>query len=651
MNRKNLLTLFWGAVFALSFAGSAFAAEAWDHWEVDTTAKTATDGLWTYDVTFNAADGIANPIQVFKAQKYAGNDGDKATLDLSKPFLDSVNKSIVYTVTEFTPNGWNGGDQSAYRTKKLNGGNFTLENGFCHLILPKEDFLAIGNFYGYSSLESITPMFPDSLQKFTTESCKSDDIYFFTGCNSLTGSCLRLAGMATADLSSANQANNAKYDQITFAGKVTKIGMYFNKPSSITNVNILTDHPVSIGGSAFADCTNLKTIRVGAKSAIASVGNNAFQKCTALERIDWDDHEPGYAFAPTTSMGNCPFGSDDNGNRGGQKLKQPLVLTNLNWTTQGGYRVPNVDPSAGDTDGNTNHLPFKNTGFTEVLLIMKPDTNNPDGLPYGFWAKGSTALFRGMTGITNAVIRYPQLSYLSQYLFADCAKLQTVSFDASRVAKMGGNVFDGCAKLERVLTPNVPRYDPSFAVSIPTMTNVGNSAFRNCSSLKSASLGSLGAPLLLSGTTDSNGKDNYFGVFGNAGLERAELMASELNLGMDSTYSWAFDKCISLKRVDISAVRVVGVGNGTFFACSALTDVYWTSPAPEKVGTNNEIFGSTNTLNHVMRGQWPATPSGVIPCITWTDSKSGTWKVHSDWTVPLAAWTPMAGAGFVILGQ
>lgn len=639
MNRKNLLTLFWGAMFALAFAGSAQGAVTptpMDHWEIDPTKtvtinnvkyNVATDGLWTYAVQINESS-----LKVYDAQSYAGNDGDKATLDLSKPFFRGSEQFIV---TSYDPRGWNSG---GHPTKILNGSKFCLNNGLFHLKLP-DTLLSIGNFYNYASLESITPLLPASLNSLPGER-------LFDGCNNLTGH-LHLAGVETWSMSNAG---SPKFDQLTFEGRVKTIGSPLWAKSTVTNVNILTDHPVSIGGSAFADCTNLKTVRVGANSAIASVGDNAFQKCTTLERIDWEGHEPGYVFAPATSMGNCPFGSDNNGNRGGQKLKQPLVLTNLNWTTQGGYRVPNVDPSGGDPNGNTNFIPFQNTGFTEVLLIMKPDTGNPDGLPYGFWSRGATALFKGMTGITNAVIRYPEVSYLSQHLFANCKNLQAVSFDAARVTKMGGNVFDGCTKLEMVLTPNVPRYDPSFAVSISTLTNVGNSAFRNCSSLKSASLGSLGAPLLLSGTTDSNWS-NYFGVFGNAGLERAELMASELNLGMDSNYSWAFVNCKSLKRVDISAVRVVGVGNGTFGSCSALADVYWTSPAPEKVGTGNAIFGSVNTVNHVMRGQWPATPSGVIPCITWTDSKSGTWKVHSSQTVPLAAWTPVAGAGFVILGQ
>ncbi len=636
MNRKNLPTLFWGAVFALSFAGSAQGAVTptpMDHWEIDPTPivkddgsydyNVATDGLWSYAVQINGS-----ALTVYKAQSYAGNDGDKATLDLSKPFFMG---SEQYIVTSYDPCGSDA--IGGHPDKKLNGGNFCLRNGLCHLLLP-DTLLSIGKFCNYEKLESITPLFPASLNSLPTEK-------LFDNCTSLTGH-LHIAGMES--WTGSINDKKPKFDQLTFEGLVKTNGPSLWAKSAVTNVNILTDHPVAIGKEAFSEYTSLKTIRVGAKSAIASVGDNAFQKCMALERIDWEGHEPGYVFAPATSMGNCPFG--DNNNKGGQKLTQPLVLTNLNWTTQGGYRVPNVDPSGGDPNGNTIYIPFQNTGFTEVLLIMKPDTGNPDGLPYGFWSRGSTALFKGMTGITNAVIRYPEVSYLSQHLFANCKNLQAVSFDAARVTKMGGNVFDGCTKLEMVLTPNVPRYDPSFAVSISTLTNVGNSAFRNCSSLKSASLGSLGAPLLLSGTTDENA-----GVFRNAGLEKVELAAQTLDLGVGSTYGLAFAYCDSLRRVDIAATQVVGLGAGTFAGCAALTDVYWTSPAPEKVGTNREVFGTNNSTNHVMRGQWPATPSGVIPCITWTDSKSGTWNVHSSQTVPLAAWTPVAGAGFVILGQ
>lgn len=443
-----------------------------------------------------------------------------------------------------------------------------------------------------------------------------------------------------------SNAGSPKFDQLTFEGRVKTIGSPLWAKSTVTNVNILTGHPVSIGGSAFADCTNLKTVRVGVNSAIASVGDNAFSGCSAMERIDWDDHEPGYAFAPVTTFGLNPF------NNGGFKnVKQPLVLTNINWTTQNGYRVPDINPN-----NSSSWCPFKPTGFTDLLFVMKPDTGNTENLPYGFWSRANTGgsyngLFTGMTGLTNAVIRYPAVSMLSEAIFMDCSALETVTLDATKLEKIGSRAFGKCAKLKRIVTPNVPRYDPSFAVSISTLTTLGNIAFSCCSALTSVSLGSLGSPLLIQGTTDNNPGANNSGTFASCGLERVELMASELNLGTDSTYSWVFYNCKSLKRVDISAVRVVGVGNGTFGSCSALADVYWTSPAPEKVGTGNAIFGSVNTVNHVMRGQWPATPSGVIPCITWTDSKSGTWKVHSSQTVPLAAWTPVAGAGFVILGQ
>ena len=186
----------------------------------------------------------------------------------------------------------------------------------------------------------------------------------------------------------------------------------------------------------------------------------------------------------------------------------------------------------------------------------------PSVTTIGDWA------FYGCSALTS--VSMPSVTTIGNSAFYDCDALTSVHIPAS-CTSIGINPFAGCTALkEIVVDDNNPNYSSADGVLydkgkttligwptaegeidiMPSVTTIGDWAFRYCSSLTSVS------------------------------------MPSVTTIGVA-----AFEYCSSLTSIDIPA-SVTMIGDYAFYGCSSLTSVYchWEQPLECNPGFEDEIF-------------------------------------------------------------
>ena len=168
---------------------------------------------------------------------------------------------------------------------------------------------------------------------------------------------------------------------------------------------------------------------------------------------------------------------------------------------------------------------------------------------------------------------------IGDYAFANCSALTSVTIGNS-VTSIGGSAFYGCSGLKKVIVKDIavwcgiqfisydsnPLYCARHIYSdedteitnliIPnSVTSIGGSAFRNCSSLTSVTIPN---------SVTSIGNNAFAGCYG---LTSVTIPNSVTSIGQ-----WAFAYCSGLTSVTIPN-SVTSIGYEAFYICSGLTSV------------------------------------------------------------------------------
>ena len=267
---------------------------------------------------------------------------------------------------------------------------------------------------------------------------------------------------------------------IEFNAPITKIGDWtFYDCSSLTSVTI-PDSVTTIGLGAFQECSSLTNVTI--PDSVTSIEVQAFYHCSSLTTVTIGDS--------VTTIGGSAF--------------------------------------------------CECSSLTSITIPESVTT-------IGYSAFGYCSSLTSVT-IPESV------TTIGYSAFVDCSSLTSVTIPES-VTTIGNYAFQGCSSLTSVTIPE-------------SVTTIGNYAFQGCSSLmefngKFASED--GRCLIIDGTLNS---------FAPAGLTEYTIPDSVTTIG----YS-AFRGCSSLTSVTIGD-SVTTIGDYAFYSCDSLTSVYCKATTP-----------------------------------------------------------------------
>ena len=222
----------------------------------------------------------------------------------------------------------------------------------------------------------------------------------FSGCSGLTSVTI---GNSVTSIGNSAFDNTAWYNNqpngLVYAGKVA----YKYKGTMPSNTSIvLKEGTLSIGLSAFVDCTGLTSITI--PDSVTNIGGSAFQGCTGLTSITIPDS--------VTSIGNSAF---------------------YNCSALTSITIPDSVTSIGDGAF------LGCTGLTSATI-----GNSVTGI-------GNSA-FSDCTGLTSITIPNSVTS-IGDGAFLGCTGLTSVTIPDS-VTSIGGGAFYGCTGLTSITIPD-----------------------------------------------------------------------------------------------------------------------------------------------------------------------------------------------------
>lgn len=329
------------------------------------------------------------------------------------------------------------------------------------------------------------------------------------------------------------------YDGTTY--RVTTIGnRAFQNCTALTNVTI-PNSIKTIRSRAFYGCTALTNVTI--PNSVTTIENDAFQNCKNLERVEINSQGTSSCFKGLTS------------------IKQIIIGNNV----------------------------------TDI----------------------SDYAFAGCSSLTSVTIG-ERVSRLGYHSFADCPSLTSIKIPSS-VSYIGHEVFYGCTGLKYIEIPNsvteigaeaFEECSGLTSIVIPNSVNrIGNGAFHGCTSLKDLRIedGKTTLKLGYEAYSYNGGK----GLFYDCPLE---IIYLGRNIDYETQYFYGnspFYNKEELKSLTIGN-SVTKLGDYAFRGCSSLINIYLTRTTPPSVSskaftealyTNTTIYVPQSSLTTYQSSQ------------------------------------------------
>ena len=352
---------------------------------------------------------------------------------------------------------------------------------------------------------------------------------------------------------------------------VTTIGdEAFSFCSALTSVSMPS--VTTIGDEAFFRCYALTSVSM---PSVTTIGDNAFEHCEALTSV----HIP----ASCTSIAGNPF-------QGCESLEGIVVdENNPNYSSMDGVLYDKYMSTLIACPGKKSSIDMSSSVTTigdgafgwsgDLTSVSMPSVTTI----------GDEAFYR-CYALTS--VSMPSVTTIGDNAFSDCLDLTSVDIPAS-CTSIAGNPFQGCQSLEEIVVDeNNPNYSSADGVLydkdkttligwptaegeidiMPSVTTIGEEAFRYCFALTSVSMPSV--------TT-----------IGDYAFNACEALTSVSMPSVTTIGVGAFEYCSSLTSIDIPA-SVTMIGDYAFYGCSSLTSVYchWEQPLECNPGFEDEIF-------------------------------------------------------------
>ena len=458
-------------------------------------------------------------------------------------------------------------------------------------------------FKNCSSLTSVT--IPNSVT--------SIDHGAFIGCYSLKS--------ATIPALAINYIPESSLEKVIITnGYIPSSG--FKDCTRLTSVTI-GDGVTSIGNSAFYNCSKLTSVTIG--NGVTSIGSSAFYNCDKLTSITIPDSVTSIgdsAFSGSSSLtsvtiGNSVTNIDYYAFRYCSKLVEVINKSNLSITKDSegnGYvayyalEVHNGESKIVNKDGylfytvdGTNYLvnyigtdsditlPANYNGENHIInkyAFYDNDNLTSVTIPDSVTSIGDSA-FSGCSSLTSVTIP-DSVTTIGNYAFSSCSSLTSVTIPDS-VTSIGSSAFDDCkisvATIPAVAFSAIPK--SNLKEIVITTGNVGSSAFKGCSGLKSITIPFVGNSAEETAANSSTsfgyffGKSKYTGAIetqqydhttGENVIYYIPASLKSVTITGGKIFPIAFLNCSNITSVTIGD-GVTSIGYSAFYNCSSLTSV------------------------------------------------------------------------------
>ncbi len=394
---------------------------------------------------------------------YMGRRGDVVIPD---DYGFTTIQDFAFSNYEFIPKDLAAGDvideEDPYGSKQW----YIGDNAITSVVIPEGvESIGLYAFAGLTALRTVT--LPSTLTKIQTGA--------FRDCTALSE--IKFSGANNLQFINEDAFENCKALINFELNSVISIGNGAFRNSGLMNLS-LSKETQSIGSEAFANCTKLSMVTVGASKV--KIGAGAFKGCTILKSMTLNTSVlSAEVFEGCKALTTLTIGKD-------------VEVIGQSVFKGSGVRSITVDPQNDHfiqktAANNVSYLVEKDN--QKVLVLVAPSATSftatdIEEIATGAMSSSTQLISVNLTGVKK----------VGDYAFADCSALRTANLGT--LESVGKYAFANTAvTTQPTLAENAVIDEYAFAkskissVSIPNGVTVGANAFRECASLTSAEIG------------------------------------------------------------------------------------------------------------------------------------------------------------------
>lgn len=386
----------------------------------------------------------------------------------------------------------------------------------------------------------------------------------------LSSNCFAYSGIESIDISNVTQMNDS----------------VFSNCSSLTGVTGLENYTREATNYLFRDCINLTGDLVTGMKGSQYGGNSLFQNCAKLTSVTFLSNITDFCgssaynnwFAGCSKIEYLDF--THNYTIPNLRIANPFTAFTQNYE----IRVPQVlyDQWTAATNWSDSRVVNHIVGCPNAYNVMSLKYTTSDGnditpvIAYTSTTWGSSVVGSEFDATTGGTVNFygPSLT-IPSYTFSGKTTLESMTLD-SAVTRLDIATFYGCTGLT--------------GVTMPSVTEISQDAFKNCSSL----------------TNDTLDFTKYT-IIGNSAFTNCVSLTGATLPSACTVNKYAFDGCTALTSISLPSTGTVG--SNAFMNCGLVGTL--TVPNVNVFEGSAPFSGCTGLTDVVFEGSFNAYNQGV----------------------------------------